>query len=89
MNTDIPSADEIAAMGEQDRKVLENRLRRAAKRQGLRLEKSRFRDPRAVGYGTYQLVDERAAVVQADDERGYGLGLHDVARYLYVGDDGR
>lgn len=90
MNSDVPSTDEIDAMGDQDRKVLENRLRRAAERQGLRLEKSRLRDRRAIGYGTYQLVDERAdTVVQADDERGYGLDLHDVARYIYGADDGR
>ena len=37
-------------------KVRENRLRRAAERQGLRLVKSRRRDPRAVGLGTYMLV---------------------------------
>jgi hypothetical protein len=38
-------------------KVRENRLRRAAERRGLRLEKSRRRDPGAIGYGTYQLID--------------------------------
>lgn len=90
MATGIPSSDELDAMSVQDRKVLENRLRRVADRQGLRLEKSRLRDPRAIGYATYQLVDERAnTVVLADDERGYGLDLHDVARYLYGDDDGR
>ena len=35
-------------------KVWENRIRRMAARQGLRLEKSRRRDTRAVGYGTYR-----------------------------------
>ena len=40
-----------------DEKVRENRLRRSAKRQGLRLEKSRRRDPRAYDYGTFLLVD--------------------------------
>lgn len=43
-------------MADQDVKVRENRLRRAAERQGLRLEKSRRRDPRAYDYGTYYLV---------------------------------
>ena len=38
-------------------KVLENRLRRAAKRQGLLLEKSRRRDLRAIDYGLYALLD--------------------------------
>jgi hypothetical protein len=39
-------------------KIRENRLRRMAERQGLRLRKSRRRDPRALGYGTYDLVQD-------------------------------
>ena len=38
-------------------KVRENRLRFAADRQGLRLIKSRQRDPRGLLYGRYALVD--------------------------------
>src|SRR5215210_2836640 len=38
-------------------KVCENRLRRMAQRQGLELRKSRVRDPRAIDYGKYWLVD--------------------------------
>lgn len=38
-------------------KVRENRLRRVAERQGLRLEKSRRRDPLALDYGTWRIVD--------------------------------
>jgi hypothetical protein len=38
-------------------KVRENRLRRMAERQGLRLEKSRRRDPSAIGYGRYMLTN--------------------------------
>ena len=38
-------------------KVRENRLRRMASRQGLRLEKSRQRDPMALDYGKYRLVN--------------------------------
>lgn len=83
MNSDVPSADEIAAMTDQDRKVLENRLRRAAQRQGLRLEKSPLRDPRALGYGTYRLADPRADDDDDDTGRGYGLRLRDVALQLY------
>ena len=40
-------------------KVRENRLRRMASRQGLRLEKSRQRDPMALDYGKYSLVNGR------------------------------
>jgi hypothetical protein len=38
-------------------KMLENRLRRAAERQGLKLKKSGTRDPRALDYGLFALVD--------------------------------
>jgi hypothetical protein len=43
-------------------KVRENRLRRMAERQGLTLRKSRRRDPRALEYGLFDLVEatERA-----------------------------
>jgi hypothetical protein len=48
-------------------KVEENRLRRVAARQGLRLVKSRRRDPRTSDYGTYMLLDaETNAVVQGE-----------------------
>lgn len=39
-----------------DEKVRENRLRRMAERQGLRLQKSRRRDPRALDYGAFFIV---------------------------------
>ena len=38
-------------------KVRANRLRRSAARQGLKLVKSRRRDPRAYDFGTYMLVN--------------------------------
>ncbi|MFR9803154.1 hypothetical protein ACL02T_12725 [Pseudonocardia sp. RS010] len=41
-------------------KVRENRLRRAAERQGQILVKSRRRDPRALGFGLYVLVEDSA-----------------------------
>ena len=41
MDPRIPEKKEIDAMTVQEYKVLENRMRRAAERQGLRLEKSR------------------------------------------------
>jgi hypothetical protein len=40
-----------------EEKIRENRLRRAARRQGLKLTKSRRRDPRALDYGRYWLTD--------------------------------
>ena len=44
-------------MSHQQRTVLEKHLCRAAGRQCLRLEKSRLRDPRVSGYGTFMLTD--------------------------------
>jgi hypothetical protein len=41
-------------------KVRENRLRRAAQRQGLELRKSPRRDPRALDYGTWLVVNPRS-----------------------------
>lgn len=73
---------------EQSEKVRENRVRRMAERQGLRLVKSRRRDPRATDYGNYMLVSMTSYEVVA----GAGsLGrpqwtLYDVERYLRGGD---
>lgn len=50
-----------------DQKVRENRLRRMASRQGLQLLKSRRRDPRALDYGTYWLVDASGVEVARGD----------------------
>lgn len=65
-------------------KVRENLLRRMADRQGLRLEKSRRRDPYAWGYGTYQLVDNATgALVTANaNGRGYGWTLDEIEERL-------
>lgn len=46
-------------------KVRENRLRRMAERQGLALQKSRRRDPRAIDYDMYILVDPSTNTVVA------------------------
>jgi hypothetical protein len=71
-------------MSDAEIKVLENRLRHAADRQGFRLQKSRARDPRAVTYSTYQLVDVRTGGLAVGSiSFGYGLGLDDVERALF------
>ncbi len=67
-------------------KVRENRLRRMAARQGLRLSKSRTRDTRAVDYGTYMLSDPRLSnavlVGGLSWARGYGASLDEIESYL-------
>ncbi|MFD5831022.1 hypothetical protein [Lentzea sp. NPDC060358] len=66
-----------------DYKVRENRLRRVAQRQGLQLVKSRRRDPRALGYGGYMLVDAaRNTVVAGEIDSPRALDLDGVEHYL-------
>ena len=75
-----------------DEKVRENRLRRMAERQGLELRKSRRRDPRAIDYGTYMLVNAEinGVVAGAAGTGGPNFTLDDVETYLTraVGRDG-
>lgn len=83
MNASIPTIDQINAMTDTEHKVYEDRLRRIAQGQGLRLEKSRRRDTRAANFGTYKLVDPNTNTIAAGDEQnGYGLGLDDIDRAL-------
>jgi len=70
---------------DQKTKVRENRLRRMADRQGLRLMKSRARDPRDLTYGGYQLVDVEHGGVSygwGNANRGYAADLDDIEHYL-------
>lgn len=62
------TATELDAMTAEEVKVAENRLRRAASRQGLALRKSRARDPRAIDYGRYYLVGEDTVVASEHDD---------------------
>ncbi|MBC3193837.1 hypothetical protein H7X46_22505 [Pseudonocardia sp. C8] len=74
-----------------DDKIRENRLRRAAQRQGLMLVKSRRRDRRAEDYGLFVLVDDTIgnkvgprggqAAVSAF-ARGEGMDLDGIEREL-------
>lgn len=62
----------------------EAKLRRAARTQGPRLVKSRARDPRAVDFGGFMLVQSAGGMVEAGAE---GIGrphwsLEEVERYL-------
>ena len=64
-------------------KVRENRLRRMAKRQGLMLQRSRRRDPRAVDYGRYILADARInGIVFGSGPNGFDATLDDIEDYL-------
>lgn len=62
-----------------DDKIRENRLRRAAQRQGLALRKSRRRDPRATDYGLYWLSDPHTNALVSNEK---GMTLDEVEGYL-------
>jgi hypothetical protein len=61
-------------------KVREDRLRRMADRQGLILHKSRRRDPRALDYGRYKLLDANTRFVKGGGD--HGMTLDEVERFL-------
>jgi len=64
-------------------KVRENKIRRMAGRQGLRLEKSKRRDPHALDYGMYMLVDiQTNGVVLGSGPVGPNADLDDIEKYL-------
>jgi hypothetical protein len=60
-------------------KVRENRARRAVDRRGLRLTKSRRRDPAAFDYGDWRILDGRGIVIEGAD---HSMTLNDVERWL-------
>jgi hypothetical protein len=66
------ASDIVRSMASGD-KVRENRLRRMAERQGLRLVKSRRRDPLAYDYGAYWIAAEDGGVVAGDPKTGMSI----------------
>jgi hypothetical protein len=60
-------------------KIRENRLRNAARRQGLRLVKSRTRDERALSFGTYWLLDAPSSAVEVGGDNGTDLDAIEAA----------
>jgi hypothetical protein len=66
---------------------MENRLRRVADRQGLKLVKSRSRDVNAIDYGLYALIDVQTggAVNRAIADRWIcSWSLDEVQAYLEI-----
>jgi hypothetical protein len=60
-------------------KTRENRLRRVAARRGLVLQKSRRRDPWALDYGAYWLLDEETSLILNGQ---YGMDLDGIEEWL-------
>jgi hypothetical protein len=69
-----------------DNKIRENRLRRMAKRQGLALAKSRRRDPNALGFGLFMVVDPN---LNSGSLIGFSLDLDGVEDWLTTSPDQR
>jgi hypothetical protein len=77
-------------MAKTEDKVLENKLRRIAARRGLRLEKSRRRDPNAIDYGGYMLVDAYSnTVVAGATHHAYDCTLAEIQTQLDHGLKGK
>jgi hypothetical protein len=62
-------------------KTLENKLRRMAARQGFTLSKSRLRDPRALGYGGYQ-IERDNVIVAGGQSYQHMMSLDEVEAWL-------
>jgi hypothetical protein len=79
------STSQEGAMSEE--KVRENRLRRMAERQGLKLVKSRRRDPLALDYHLYALIPESEYAIEGGWQRGgrFGYTLDEVEERLSRG----
>lgn len=64
-------------------KTQENRVRRAARRHDLGLQKSRTRDPRAPEFGGYMLFDiYRNAVVYGAHPFAFSASLDEIEDFL-------
>ncbi|MGH3289058.1 MAG: hypothetical protein ACRDPD_31020 [Streptosporangiaceae bacterium] len=76
--TEVTADDAVSA------KVRENALRRLAERRGYQLAKSRSRDPRAIDYGRYKIIDTATKAVATDREgaAGYTLTFADAEAFL-------
>ena len=68
---------------ERQEKAREITLRRAAARRGMRVERSRMRDPQGLGYGLYRIVDAATGEVLAGSgPGGFTLTLEQVQSWL-------
>jgi len=70
-------------MDEMAEKIRENRLRRMADRQGYALVKSRRRDPHALGFGGYMIVEPYTnTIVYGEIDSHQALTLEQVEAWL-------
>jgi hypothetical protein len=66
-----------------EEKVMENRIRRVALRRGMKVVKSRRRDPKALDYGGYMLVDvARNFAILGGSPNAYSATIEEIDAYL-------
>ncbi len=67
-------------------KIMENRLRRMARKHGYRLAKSRARDPQSLTYGGYALIDVASGGASlggtGNANRGFSATLEEIEEFL-------
>lgn len=68
-------------------KVLENRLRRMADRQGMILQKSPRRDPKAKDFGRYRLLVDHRDLVHHAQTTPFGMTFEEVRQRLESAED--
>lgn len=79
----MTSATMQTIMGATYEKARENRLRRIAKRQGYLLMKCRFRNPEALEYGRFWIIDPLAnAIVSGFGGWNHTASLDDIEGFL-------
>ena len=73
----------LPRMKRQDPKTIEPRLRQTLLRRGFKLVKCRRRDPQAIGFGAYMIVDtNRNSVVAGAHPHEFSFDLEDVERWV-------
>ena len=73
-----------------EEQILENRLRRMADRRGLKLVKSRARDPHALTYGGYHLINlgsDEVVCGSGNVNRNFAASLQEIEDYLMEGNE--
>lgn len=78
----VPATDKGASMVESKKSAMEVRLRRAARKRGMRLVKSRAREINIDNHGEYMLVDDRANTVIAGER--YNATLEQLVDTIYA-----
>ncbi len=76
------TADEMNAILRSQYKSRVDRIRRAARRQGLIVMKSRARDPRSIEYAGFIIADEARHLVAGGRPHAFSLSIEEVEQYL-------